>query len=121
MYVTRRDSYDPGLEALDLMVQPAHRIEVDGAPILKILRFDPGDETALAYARLRNGKLATLARDRLIGWALRDPERARAFQHVLADCPNVGEEATVERLCRIVPPDQQEGLAEFVRALAVKR
>ena len=117
VYITRRGWYDRALVELDQEVAPVHTICVDGAPILKILRFAAGEEATRARERLVRSQRAVMLRNRIAAWVQRDPRLFYEIERVLAGRATAGDEATLNHLRAILPPKLHPGLEDFLREL----
>lgn len=117
MYVTRRrlyDRYTRGLEA-DGGASVVHRLVSQGADVLRIHRFEGGNEIARQLADLgreaRARRFFTALAARL---QATDPELGMRALLVLRETPVVGEERTIERLEAMLPAELHANLPDVV-------
>jgi hypothetical protein len=104
MYVTRRNWYPPFLKPLDRTETPVHQVEVQGAPILKILRIEPGPQAQQAVETWHASMTARSLGQRLQIWMASHPKKARQVQQWMASWQRdpVAARAALESL---LPPD----------------
>src|SRR5262249_45230342 len=108
------------LRALETLSAQVHAIEVDGAPILRIHRFDagPGRE---ALARLwERRKTAQAAWQRLVRWLGTDRTRLEPFVTILAERRERGHADPLARLQALRPPEVGGGIESVLLDLEAK-
>jgi hypothetical protein len=120
VYVTRPRWYDRTLREIDATCPKVHEIEVDGAPILKILRFDQGEPTRAVLDRFTHSAIAANLRDRINAWSLKQPDARAEIAGIIASTAD-DEAQKVARLRQLLPPELHEGLEDLVREFGPAR
>jgi hypothetical protein len=85
VYVTREAWYPGVLRNADATRTPDFTIDVDGVPVLKVLRFAPGDEAAAATTAMIGIRAGLRGRSRLEKWVDGRRDRIQACLDVLTN------------------------------------
>ena len=114
MYVTRRSWYDRTLRELDATAAPVHQIEVDGAPILRIVRIGEPDAARAALASFTRSIVGSSLALRVAAWSLKDARARAELAAIFAGRRSAGDAETLARLRRLLPAELQGGLEDLL-------
>jgi 4-amino-4-deoxy-L-arabinose transferase-like glycosyltransferase len=121
MYVTRRSWYDRTLRELDATAAPVHQIEVDGAPILRIVRIGEPEAARAALASFTRSIVGSSLALRVAAWSLKDARARAELAAIFAGRRSAGDAETLARLRRLLPAELQGGLEDLLWELDAPR